>query len=171
MSRVKAGSYTLDDLAWFEGCTAPIPLAQIFAKTPPPIAPILRPAPAPEIQTTGEYSARELTLMADIQRKFVILGAIWLALFFIPIPNSFLVVQSIFALVSAGCWLRFNWKLSRLLRKNPWVWTVLAFIPIVNFIAWVRILWLAAQTLRANGIPCGLMGADQAALNRLGKTV
>ena len=41
---------------------------------------------------------------------------------------------------------------------------------IVNLIAWGRILWLAAQTLRANGIPCGFMGADQAALKRLGKT-
>jgi hypothetical protein len=27
MSRVRAGSYTLDDLAWFEGCAGPVSLA------------------------------------------------------------------------------------------------------------------------------------------------
>jgi hypothetical protein len=169
-NRVKSGSYTLDDLAWFEGCAGPVPLAQVFAKTPH-ITP--DPTPAPDLQnySAGDYPAGELTQMADIQRKFLILGAAWLVYCFIPMPDSFEPVEHIINLVALGCWFRFNWKLSRLLRKNPWVWTVLAIIPFVNFIAWGRILWLAAQTLQANGIPCGIMGADQAAVNRLGKTV
>ena len=171
MVPLQQGSYTLDDLAWFEGYAGPVPLAQVFAKTPPPIAPIVTPARAPEIHSTGDYSAGELTQMADTQRKFLILGAAWLVYCFIPIPESFQLVERLLVLVALGYWFRFNWKLSRLLRKNPWVWTGLILIPIVNLIAWGRILWLAAQTLRANGIPCGLMGADQAALNRLGKTV
>lgn len=171
MNRVKAGSYTLDDLAWFEGCAGPVPLAQVFAKTPPPITPIVTPAPAPQVHPAGEYSAGELIQMADLQRKFFTLAVAWLVYCFIPIPESFQPLDRIIELVALGYWFRFNWKLSRLLRKNPWVWTVLTIIPFVNLIAWGRILWLAAQTLRANGIPCGFMGADQAALNRLGKSV
>ena len=105
-----------------------------------------------------------MTQIADTQRKFLILGVAWLVYCFIPIPESFQPLERILFLVAAGYWFRFNWKLARLLRRNPWRWTALTLIPIVNLFAWGRILWLAAQTLRDNGIPCGLMGADQAAL-------
>ncbi|TAL00753.1 MAG: DUF4339 domain-containing protein [Verrucomicrobia bacterium] len=153
-SRVKSGSITLDDLAWFEGCTEPLPLAQVLAKTRPVT---LDPTPATASQI---YSAEELTQIADLYRKYLVLGAAWLAFCIIPMPESLQSVQRVIALVAVGCWLRFNWKLSRLLQKNPWAWTLLALIPIVNYIAWGRILWLAAQTLRANGISCGFTSAQ-----------
>ena len=168
MSRVQAGSYTLADLAWFDGCTSPVPLAQIFARTP---AVTSRPAPAPVQAATSEfYSAEELTQIADLQRKLLFLGLGWIAYCFVSVPESLHYLEHALALVACGCWFRLGWKLARLLHEKPWVWVVFSLIPLLNFYAWGRILWTATKVLRANGIPCSFFGADQAALNRLGKT-
>lgn len=177
MSRVQSGSYALTDLAWFEGCTEPVPIAQVFAKTPP-----FTPAPAPEfvqaplpppafVHTAAPetYSYEDLAKMADLQRKLLILGVCWILYCFIPVPESLQWMQFPAVIVATVHWIRLGWKLARLLQKNPWVWVVFSFIPLLNLCAWSRILWTAAQKLRANGIPCGLFGADQATLNRLGK--
>ena len=178
-SRVQAGSYTLDDLAWFDGCTGPIPLTQFFAK-PPSVALGLPPTPAPssasapalaQAATPEFHPVEELTQIAELQKKLIILGVGWVVYCFVPVPEFFKSIEGPLALVAFGYWIRFGWRLARLLHEKPWVWVVFSLIPLLNFYAWGRIIWTATKTLRANGIPCGFWGADQAALNRLGKTV
>lgn len=184
-----AGNYTLDDLAWFEGCSTPVPIAQVFAKPPPvtlglPPTPTPTPTPAPasasasasapapalaQAATPDFHPAEELTQIAELQRKLIILGVGWIVYCFVPVPEFFKTIQSPLMLVAFGYWIRFGWRLARLLHEKPWVWVVFSLIPLLNFYAWGRIIWTATKTLRANGIPCGFWGADQAALNRLTK--
>jgi hypothetical protein len=171
-SRIATGIYTLDDFAWFEGCTAPVTIGQVFAK-PPMVTlgptPITAPVTAPVPPVTSEFhSAKELNQIADLQRNLTILGLSWIAYCFLP--ESYKAVAKLLGPLVLVFWLYFGWKLSRLLREQPWVWVIFSLIPLANFYAWGRIIWTATKTLRANGVPCGIMGADRQALNRLGKT-
>jgi hypothetical protein len=75
------------------------------------------------------------------------------------------------AMLVLGNWIYLGWKLARLLRERPWVWVIFSLIPFLNYYAWVRIIWTATKTLRTYGVPCNFLGASQAALDRLGKTV
>jgi hypothetical protein len=167
MQRVAAGSYALDDLAWFEGCTSPVPIAQIFAKTPPPVTPPPTPAPAsslmPEI-----YSAEELARMADLQKKLLLLGVGWIGYVVLCCFVSLLapLAERIVLLVASGYWIRWGWKLSKLLRHRPWVWVIFLLVPLLNFYAWGRILWTSTRMLRTNGVACAPLDSVQAALSR-----
>jgi len=154
MTRIKSGAYAKTDLAWAEGCPQPVPLIEILcaASSPQPI------------QADAKFSADELRMIAENYRNLLGVAVCWLVACFIPMPDS---VERVCFLVMAGMWIRFGWRLSGALRQNQWVCVVWSLIPLANIYALVRILRAAARTLKSNGIPVGITGADRTALDRL----
>ncbi len=158
MSRIKSGEYTGNDLAWYEGCTGAVPLSQIM----------VQPKTEPQQQPKETQSDADLIFIA-MQQKFIIWTAVaWVVLGLMPMWPAIAgpLMLAFYATHITGvvsCFLA-----ARALGKNVWLWGILALLPLVNLIAYAKMVSQAAKTLKANGVPTGILGADRKALDRLG---
>lgn len=169
MARVKDGRYAATDLVWFDGCTGPMPLIDFLCRPDAPPATSEEPTakqqtPKVSPQKSVAFSAHDLRLIAENYRTLLVVTIIWAISLFIPMSDStFRLVY-----VVLGCfWFRSGWQLSKGLHRKPWIWVIWSLIPLANIYAVIRILYVAAKTLKANGIPITWYGPDQPTLVRL----
>lgn len=153
-ARIKSGAYTLNDQAWCEGCTAPVPLAQIFRPS----------SPRRVIATETDYSHEALSAIAENHGQLCIAAICLVAYLFVPIPES---MELAGTLIIGGYIIRTGWRLTRALQRNPWVWVIWSLIPFANLYAVGRILWTSARVLKSYGLPRGFMALNRTVLERL----
>lgn len=153
MTRIQSGSFSLDDLAWFEGCSGAVTIAQVLGRTPPPkAAPTRKPA-------AKNFQPSELAQIANWQKGMLAFLIPWFGFGFGPAPISLLWIQQIgFCGAHIGLILQ-CYEEAKLLRKNVWFWTLLAAIPVVNIFVVGRLFSRANKILKDNGIPVGVWGA------------
>ncbi len=158
-SRLKSGAYAENDLAWYEGCGDPIPLSGV-----------VRRVVSTRVNTpTTDFSPAELKKIAQQQKGFISTLLVYVGLMLLSTMIDLGAAERPMFLATGMMALGYGWRLIRALRKNPWIWTLLLLLPFVCWFFYARLIWLATKTLKANGIPCGFFGADQAAVNRLVK--
>jgi hypothetical protein len=158
-SRLKSGAFALTDLAWHEGCGDPIPLARV-----------LRDVVSSTMKTqTTDFSPSELIKIAQQQKGFISTMLVYIGLLLLSMMIDLgSAERPMFLAVGMMC-LGYGWRLTRALRKNPWIWTLLMLLPFVCWFFYARLIWTATKILKANGVPCGIFGAETAAINRLVK--
>jgi hypothetical protein len=152
-ARIRGGLYGNNDLAWCDGCNEPVPLNEVLSK-------LSQQQASPQ----AGFSAAELIVIAVNSRNLLLLAVGWIAVCILPCPDY---LTQTCGLVVLGCWIRFGWQLAHALHGKPWVWVVWSLIPLGNIYALVRILCTSVKTLKANGVPVGILGADRIALDRL----
>jgi hypothetical protein len=156
-ARVESGAYALNDLAFCDGSDDPVALSRIIDKPP-----VVRPHPP-----CGDRSAAELLLIADKQKAIIVVAVLVVVIGFAPIPAGLQSLSSTAWWAIQGSGIFLCYKLAGALQKKVWLWVLLAACPLVNLFAYARIVSQAAKTLKANGIPVGMLGADRIALARL----
>ena len=169
MARVKDGSYSATDLAWFDGCTTPVPLMEFLCRPAATAATAQEPTTTRSAQeaTPHEqeaFSAHDLRLIAENYRFLFGTVLCWLIGLFIPMSPT---IYFGWVIAVSVMWIRSGWSLSKGLHKRPWLWVVWSLLPLANICAMIRILYIAAKTLKANGIPFSWYGVDQPTLSRL----
>src|ERR1700722_14996362 len=158
-SRLKSGAYAENDLAWYEGCGDPIPLSGV-----------VRRVASTRVNThTTDFSPFELVKIAQQQKGLTGALAVYIGLILLSMMIDFGAAQSPMFLAAALMSLGYGWRLTRALRKNPWLWMLLLLLPFICWFFYAWLIRLSVKTLKADGIPCGIFGADQAVLNRLVK--
>jgi hypothetical protein len=174
MARVKDGRYSATDLAWYAGCTEPVPLIDILcnplaaeATAPEPTITMpvtTKPTQKAPAQNQEVFSAGDLRLIAENYTTLLGVAIVWAVGLFIPMSD---ITARFIDLLLAGLWIRSGWRLSKGLHRRPWVWVIWSFLPLANIYALVRILCTAARTLKANAVPLKFLVPDQVALARL----
>ena len=61
--------------------------------------------------------------------------------------------------------------LAESLRKNKWLWTLAALVPLINLVPIWRILSKARKALRNQGIPATVFGASDETIKNLAEHV
>lgn len=153
-TRLKSGAYAESDLAWYEGCGDPIPLSRVLRglmSTP----------------STTEFSSADLVKIVREQKGFISTLLVWLGLIVLSMLIDFGAAERPMFIAVSMMNLGYGWRLLRALRKNPWIWLLPLICPFVCWLMDARLIWLANKTLKANGVSCGLFGAEQASLEKL----
>lgn len=68
----------------------------------------------------------------------------------------------IILVVSALAYAIFSFNLARAIGATPWVWTIVAFVPLLNFLAALLLLNKTNGVFKANGIKVGFFGGVKA---------
>jgi hypothetical protein len=140
LSRLKAGIYALTDLAWYDGCQEPMPLAKVLFA--------LKSAQAN--QPSGVYSPAELAQLTQNQAVFTVAIVSTFLLAVIPLPADFdgagRAVGTALAFVCLGA----GWRLARSLRRKGWVWVLLLLCPFLSWLFAAYLIWVAFKTVKEN---------------------
>jgi hypothetical protein len=108
----------------------------------------------PSLPGQPQWTKEDLLWVARCQKN--VLWMILVSILFLLVPYG-----SIFAGI-VQCYFIYN--LARAVRSSaPWVYIILAFIPIAGLIGLIHINGTATKTLQAHGIKVGLMGAKMPA--------
>src|SRR6266705_1557747 len=143
MALIRSGQCRMSDPGCREGRREKLPLSEIFEEQ------------AAE-NTNGEddgFLAPQLLNIAQEQESLA--RYTFLSLFFGFLPGSWLSTT-----VSTWCFVVFHLVaefkchlLAESLRKNKWLWTLAALVPLINLVPIWRILSEARKALRKQGVP------------------
>jgi hypothetical protein len=169
MTRIKDGRYAPTDLVWFDGCIGPVPLIDFLCGPEAPPATAKEPTAKQPTHTIPShksevFSAHDLRLIAENYRTLLAVVIIWPIVALIPMPDT---IFRVVDLVFSGFWFRSIWRLAKGLHKRPLVWVIGSLVPLANIYAAIRILYIAAKTLKANEIPMSWYGPDQPTMGQL----
>ena len=157
MSRLKSGEYTGTDLAWFQGCSGAVPLSHIMN----------HPVIVPTRSSRTTPADAELVYLAIKQKVVIWLAVAWVGLGLMPMWPEIAgpLMLAFYAVHITG--IVFCLLIAKALRKNIWLWGLLALVPLLNLFAYANMVSQAAKTLKVNGIATGLFGANRRELDRI----
>ena len=147
---IASGRFAPEDLAWREGAAEWAALQTLLPIDLPPSN--IPPAVPIAIKANqDQWTKAELLEVAKHQKNIL-----WM--FLISIVASFIPLATI---VTGFVMVFFIYKLAKAIRStNVWLYIVLAFFPLLNVVALVRVNGKATKILESNGIKVGLMGAS-----------
>jgi hypothetical protein len=149
MNRIGAGEFTLNDMAWCDGCAGAVPLSQIIA----PPGRLAQPHKLPMNRPTA------FTQIASKKKIVSLLTVPWVFLGIMPMPSWLLPLETLGFLIVPIAIIIVSCQLARLLQKNVLLWFGLTLVPLVNLFAVMRLVSQASLTLKQNAVRTGLADA------------
>jgi hypothetical protein len=140
LARLNSGLYAATDLAWYEGCSEPIPLANLLDAL----------KSKPTSRQSIAQSPTELAQLKQNQGAFTGAMVLLLMLAFIPLPEG--IEHSVIIAASCVC-LGAGWRLARSLKRKGWVWVLLLLLPYLSWIFGAYLIWEGFKTLKENKQP------------------